>query len=209
MGTFFQKAMSLVAEEKERRGSFRALCVPLELNPTTVQKWFTEKKGGEPRAPGIDQIGVIMDAMGAQIVLPDDKLAEYELIPKTSARAGAGSSHLIEDEQEGLYAFRKDFLGRLHISKNSVLLDVLGDSMEPTLRSGDTILVDRSDIEVHDGQIYLVGFQQQLLVKRLFRTVEGVALKSDNPAYMTTAIPQEYMDDFVVFGRMRWMARTF
>jgi SOS-response transcriptional repressor LexA len=209
METFFKKAMSIVAEEKDRRGSFRALCVPLELNPTTVQKRFTEKKGGEPRAPGIDQIGVIMDALGAQIVLPGEKLAEYELIPKTSARAGAGSSHIIEDETEGLYAFRKDFLSALRISKNSVLLDVLGDSMEPTLRNGDTILIDRADTEVHDGLIYLVGFQQQLLVKRLFRDVGGIVLKSDNQAYRETLVPPEYVDDFVVFGRMRWMARTF
>ena len=209
METFFKKAMSIVAEEKERRGSFRALCVPLELNPTTVQKWFTEKKGGEPRAPGIDQIGVIMDALGAQIVLPGEKLAEYELIPKTTARAGAGSSFLTEDEPDGLYAFRKDFLPNLRISKNSVLLDVLGDSMEPTLRHGDTILVDKSDIEVHDGQIYLIGFQQQLLIKRIFRDVGGIVLKSDNSAYRETLVPPEYADDFVVFGRMRWMARTF
>jgi SOS-response transcriptional repressor LexA len=209
MGIFFKKAMDLVAQEKERRGSFRALCVPLELNPTTVQKWFTEKKGSAPRAPTIDQIGVIMDAMGAQIVLPQEELAEYELIPKTSARAGAGSSHLVEDETEGLYAFRKDFLSALRISKNSVLLDVLGDSMEPTLRNGDTILIDRADTEVHDGLIYLVGFQQQLLVKRLFRDIAGLVLRSDNTAYRETLVPPEYMDDFVVFGRMRWMARTF
>jgi SOS-response transcriptional repressor LexA len=209
MGIFFKKAMELVAQEKERCGSFRALCVPLELNPTTVQKWFTETKGGSPRAPGIDQIGVIMDAMGAQIVLPQEELSEYELITKTSARAGAGSSHLIDDETEGLYAFRKDFLRSLRISKNSVLLDVLGDSMEPTLRNGDTILIDRADTEVHDGLIYLVGFQQQLLVKRLFRDIAGLVLRSDNAAYRETLIPPEYMDDFVVFGRMRWMARTF
>jgi hypothetical protein len=51
METFFKKAMSIVAEEKDRRSSFRALCVPLELNPTTVQKWFTEKKGRGPSRP--------------------------------------------------------------------------------------------------------------------------------------------------------------
>lgn len=209
MGDFFTKAMNLVAEEKERRGSFRALCVPLKLNPTTVQKWFTETKGGAPRAPGIDQIGVIMDAIGAQIVMPREELAEYELIPKTSARAGAGSSHLIEDKTEGLYAFRKQFMNIMRISKDSVLLDVIGDSMEPTLKNGDTILVDKTDKNVHEGNIYLVSFQNQLLIKRLFRDVGGIVLKSDNSAYRELIVPPEYMDDFVVWGRMRWMARTF
>jgi SOS-response transcriptional repressor LexA len=173
-------------------------------NSVTLNHWINKT-----RAPGVDALQPVIDALGWKLMFPDEKLSEYELIPKTSARAGAGSSHLIEDETEGLYAFRKDFLSSLRISKNSVLLDVMGDSMEPTLRNGDTILIDRSDREVHDGLIYLVGFQQQLLVKRLFRDIAGLVLRSDNAAYRETLIPPEYMDDFTVFGRMRWMARTF
>jgi phage repressor protein C with HTH and peptisase S24 domain len=170
----------------------------------TLTNWLEEK-----RTPNLEALQPVFDALGWRLLFPDENLAEYELIPKTTARAGAGSSFLTEDTPDGLYAFRKDFLANLRISKNSVLLDVLGDSMEPTLRHGDTILVDKSDIEVHDGQIYLIGFQQQLLVKRLFRDVGGIVLKSDNSAYRETLVPPEYADDFVVFGRMRWMARTF
>lgn len=173
-------------------------------NSVTLNHWINKT-----RAAGVDALQPVFDALGWRVIFPHENLAEYELIPKTSARAGAGSSHLIDDETEGLYAFRKDFLSTLRISKNAVLLDVLGDSMEPTLRNGDTILIDRADTEVHDGLIYLVGFQQQLLVKRLFRDIAGLVLRSDNTAYRETLIPPEYMDDFVVFGRMRWMARTF
>jgi SOS-response transcriptional repressor LexA len=173
-------------------------------NSVTLNHWINKT-----RAPGVDALQPVFDALGWRLHFPDEDLAEYELIPKTSARAGAGSSHIIEDETEGLYAFRKDFLSSLRISKNAVLLDVLGDSMEPTLRNGDTILIDRADTEVHDGLIYLVGFQQQLLVKRLFRDVGGIVLKSDNQAYRETLVPPEYVDDFIVFGRARWMARTF
>lgn len=210
MGTFFRTAMQLVQQEKERRGSFRALCEPLDLNATTVQKWFTEKKGGEPRAPGIDQIGKILDSMGVQLIAPGENFRDFALVPKTTAKAGAGSSFEIEDQTEGLYAFRADYLGQRHISEaHAVLVEVSGDSMDPTLKSGDTILVDKSDTDVMDGHIYLVGFQGQLLVKRVSRTVTGLRLKSDNPVFSDIDIPREYMDDFIVFGRMRWMSRNF
>ena len=199
-----QLLLFAIDEGKRRYGSASELARASGVSPANISRWASGKQ-----SPRISEYSAILKAVHAQIVYPEKELAEYELIPKTSARAGAGSSHLIEDEQEGLYAFRKDFLGRLHISKNSVLLDVLGDSMEPTLRNGDTILIDRADTEVHDGLIYLVGFQQQLLVKRLFRDIAGLVLRSDNTAYRETLIPPEYMDDFVVFGRMRWMARTF
>ena len=161
------------------------------------------------QSPRLKEIEPIFEILGARIVLPSEELNEYELIPKTSARAGAGSSFLTEDEVEGLYAFRKDFMAQLHISKDAVLLDVIGDSMEPTLRNGDTILVDKQDKEVHEGKIYLVSFQEQLLIKRLFHSVNGLILRSDNTMYIDTTVPPEYMDDLIVWGRMRWLARTF
>lgn len=199
-----QLLLFAIEEGKRRYGSASELSRASGVSPANISRWASGKQ-----SPRISEFSAILDAVHAKVVYPDEKLVEYDLIPKTSARAGAGSSHLIEDETEGLYAFRKDFLSTLHISKNSVLLDVMGDSMEPTLRNGDTILIDRSDREVHDGLIYLVGFQQQLLVKRLFRDIAGLVLRSDNTAYRETLIPPEYMDDFTVFGRMRWMARTF
>lgn len=190
--------------ESSHKGNRASAARALGLKNMTLTNWLEEK-----RTPNLEALQPVFDSLGWRLLFPDENLAEYELIPKTTARAGAGSSFLTDDEPDGLYAFRKDFLANLRISKNSVLLDVLGDSMEPTLRHGDTILVDKSDIEVHDGQIYLIGFQQQLLVKRLFRDVGGIVLKSDNQAYRETLVPPEYADDFVVFGRMRWMARTF
>lgn len=190
--------------ESSHKGNRASAARALGLKNMTLTNWLEEK-----RTPNLEALQPVFDALGWRLHFPDEDLAEYELIPKTSARAGAGSSHIIEDETEGLYAFRKDFLSSLRISKNSILLDVLGDSMEPTLRNGDTILIDRADTEVHDGLIYLVGFQQQLLIKRVFRDVGGIVLKSDNLAYRETLVPPEYADDFVVFGRMRWMARTF
>lgn len=190
--------------ESSHKGNRASAARALGLKNMTLTNWLEEK-----RTPNLEALQPVFDSLGWRLLFPDENLAEYELIPKTTARAGAGSSFLTDDEPDGLYAFRKDFLSNLRISKNSVLLDVLGDSMEPTLRNGDTILVDKSDIEVHDGQIYLIGFQQQLLVKRLFRDVGGIVLKSDNLAYRETLVPPEYADDFVVFGRMRWMARTF
>lgn len=203
MKKFSEQILNALKDGVELHGSAYKLAKASGVQLPTLSRWLD---GTPPRLAAVEPV---MDALHAQIVYPGKELAEYELIPKTSARAGAGSSHIIEDETEGLYAFRKDFLSSLRISKNSVLLDVLGDSMEPTLRNGDTILVDKSDIEVHDGQIYLIGFQQQLLIKRIFRDVGGIVLKSDNSAYRETLVPPEYADDFVVFGRMRWMARTF
>lgn len=193
--------------DRQHNGVVRRASLALGFPETSnvMATWIAGTK-----KPRLEAIAPVMDTIGVRVVEPDEKLEGYSLIPKTTARAGAGSSYIIEDETDGLYAFRTDFLGRMRIAeKNAVLLDVMGDSMDPTLKNGDTILVDRGDTEIMDGNIYLIGFQQQLLVKRLFHSVTGIVLRSDNPVYMDTPIPQEYLDDFIVFGRMRWMARAF
>ncbi|MFQ8889020.1 MAG: hypothetical protein ACLR7Z_12425 [Bilophila wadsworthia] len=47
-------------------------------------------------------------------------------------------------------AFRDDFLRRVGVAKESVMLDVIGHSMEPMIRHKDTILVDQSVKELRD-----------------------------------------------------------
>ena len=198
-----EKLLSALELGKKVHGNYAGLSRASGVSEANISRW---RKGQSPR---ISEYAPLLQALHAQLVFPGDELIEYELIPKTSARAGAGSSFLTEDEVEGLYAFRKDFMAQLKISKDAVLLDVIGDSMEPTLRNGDTILVDKQDKEVHEGKIYLVSFQEQLLIKRLFHSVNGLILRSDNAMYIDTTVPPEYMDDLIVWGRMRWLARTF
>lgn len=207
--SFYDSTMKALEHyiERQHDGVVRRASLALGFPETSnvMATWIAGTK-----KPRLEAIGPVMDQIGVRVVEPDEKLEGYSLVPKTTAKAGAGSSYIVEDENDGLYAFRTDFLGRMHISeKNAVLLDVMGDSMDPTLKNGDTILIDRADTEVHDGLIYLVGFQQQLLIKRVFRDIAGLVLRSDNTAYRETLIPPEYMDDFIVFGRMRWMARAF
>ena len=78
---------------------------------------------------------------------------------------------------------------------------VAGDSMEPTLRDGDEILVDRSPLAWRDG-IHVVRAGDALLVKRLDTGRPGtLALVSDNPAYRVIELPPE---DVQVIGRVVW-----
>ncbi|WP_404481370.1 helix-turn-helix transcriptional regulator [Novosphingobium sp. BL-52-GroH] len=78
---------------------------------------------------------------------------------------------------------------------------VSGDSMEPSLRDGDEILVDRTLRPLRDG-IHVVRVGDSLLVKRLDTGRPGkIMLISDNPAYppVECAAP-----DVEVIGRVVW-----
>jgi len=63
-------------------------------------------------------------------------------------------------------------------------IHVLGDSMEPLLRDGETIFVDRSRREPSGGGIFVVRTPAGIFVKRLIRRSDGkIELISENPAY--------------------------
>ena len=207
MSTNFEtEILNVVKAAVEEKGSITQLAKHLGTNKAKISKWINGIS-----APGSADVAPIIDMMGAHLVMPDEKLADYDLIPKVSALAGAGALSLeTSGERKGLYAFRKDFLAMQCISaKNSVLLDVTGDSMEPLLKNGDTILVDQSDRNVSDGGIYLVTLFESLLVKQIVLGVRSIILHSLNPMYPDTTVGKEDIDSLIIHGRMRWAARCF
>lgn len=73
-----------------------------------------------------------------------------------------------------------------------------GDSMTPYLKDGDVMFIDKSKIEVKDGDVYVVRFEEDLFVKRLFRLPGKLIAKSDNPIY-----PEfDLTSDFEVLGKV-------
>jgi phage repressor protein C with HTH and peptisase S24 domain len=89
------------------------------------------------------------------------------------------------------------------------VITVDGDSMEPTLRTGDTVLVDFGQNQPGDKDgIYVIRTGNGLQVKRLQvelgRPVR-LSVLSDNPAYQ----PQRNLsaEDIQVIGRVIWLGR--
>ena len=161
MKTDYGKAIEWLNKKAEKAGGITNLGKTVGAPAST---FFRVLKGGSP--PGADKLLDWISQLGGKIVFPDERMEGYTLIPKVVAQAGAGSSLITSDEVLGMYAFRDDFLRRVGVhAKESVMLDVIGHSMEPMIRHKDTILVDQSVKELRDGDIFLVGFGEELLVK--------------------------------------------
>ncbi len=138
---------------------------------------------------------------------------EYALVPLYDVQASAGHGAVVESERISDYlAFKRDWLWReLRASEQDLyLLEVDGESMEPTLRPGDIILVDRRQAEgvPRDG-IYLLRLDDSLLVKRLQRLPgHRVRVSSDNAAYEPFEVDLEAAaDQLKIVGRVVWAGR--
>lgn len=84
-------------------------------------------------------------------------------------------------------------------------VDVLGDSMFPTLQDSETIIVDEGAVEEPVDGIYVIDLYGRRLVKRLQFKLDGsIVLISDNEKYEREVISRGQARDIQLVGRMVW-----
>ncbi len=89
------------------------------------------------------------------------------------------------------------------------IVDVAGDSMEPTLSSGDIILVDTSVKRIKGDALYVIVRDDEIFVKRAQRRMNGaVLISSDNDRYPPEEITADDAPRLHVAGRVVWFARS-
>ena len=82
------------------------------------------------------------------------------------------------------------------------MFTVKGESMEPTLKDGEEIIVDRSKRELAEGKIFVLNHNGSMLVKKVQFTYDGVELISDNPSYRPLKLDTEEANSLVVIGQV-------
>jgi len=132
----------------------------------------------------------------------------FKNIPKVKARLSAGGgSFEVGSEIEGYYAFRKDWLTTKGNINKMVLMDIFGNSMEPEMKDGDTILIDESQKDILAGAIYAVGVDDTIMVKRLEKHPNKLVLLSDNRDYSPIYLQGDEINSVRMIGKVIWICR--
>ncbi len=205
----------LVALSAERGVSLSALSGLLGRNAAYLQQFV--RKGSPRKLEENDRrtlaefFGVDEAELGAparETVLTvgagaPARIADWADIPRLPLGASAGPGTVALDPAP---IDRLRFSGRwlrqqgLEPAMLSVI-EVEGDSMEPTLRDGDEILVDRAPRPLRSG-LHVIRLDDVLLVKRLEPGPSGtLQVISDNPAYPRLERPRA---DIAILGRVVW-----
>ncbi|BEH08844.1 XRE family transcriptional regulator [Geobacter sulfurreducens subsp. ethanolicus] len=166
------------------------LCIRNNIN----LQWMFSDDGSLPTI--CRDIGLVSEADG------------YTKVPRFEVKASAGGGAIIHSEQivDHLY-FKTEWVKNvLGIPRDFLaLISVQGDSMEPTLSNGDLILVDTRASRVEDGAIYVVQYDDALLVKRLQKKYDGsVVIRSDNTLYEPEILHGEEAINLKIVGRVVW-----
>jgi phage repressor protein C with HTH and peptisase S24 domain/DNA-binding XRE family transcriptional regulator len=132
---------------------------------------------------------------------------EFVMIPRLSVMLSAGNGH----EQIGIefskgmpQAFRAEWIREQKLKPNKLAaMTADGESMEPAIFHGDSLLVDTSQNTVMDGKVYALWYDGGERVKRLFRLPGGgMRIQSDNPQHHTIELQPEHVELVRVIGRV-------
>lgn len=201
-------------ELAEQRGvSLSALSAMIGRNSTYLQQFV--RKGSPRKLEETDRrrladfFGVDEHELGApEEISPNrpevaGKRADWVEVPRLPLGASAGpGAFALEEAPVDAFRFSRRWLRAQGFDAAMLsAIAVAGDSMEPLLRDGDEILVDRTPRPLRDG-IHVVRLGDALMVKRLQSGVPGrVVLESENKAYSPIEVPAGEVE---VIGRVVW-----
>ena len=89
-----------------------------------------------------------------------------------------------------------------------IMVKAHGRSMEPTIKEGGYIGIDRSERNIISGELYAVCSQLEgAVVKRVMVQADSLLLISDNPSFKPTEVKD--VPDYFIIGRVRIVVNEY
>lgn len=156
----------------------------------------------ESRTPGTAQEARVKETAGVY------DAGEYATAPFYNIEASCG--HGAWNGEANIInrlAFRRDWLRDEGLdAAHLAAIRARGDSMEPTIQSGDTLLIDLRVTTPRTDGIYIIEQDGGLSAKRIQRAPDGTLyIRSDNPAYLDFTVNKE--TPINIIGRLAWFGR--
>ncbi len=173
-------------------------------------QWLAEGKGDM-----LDNSGVRVFAEGD--IPPDDVVVIHEYKLTFGAHADGvepvAEWEIVEDGDD--YWYKRSFFQKRHLNPNRCKrAKVIGDSMEPFIFGGDTVLFcEVTDprpacVTICDGKIYVLSVDGKLKIKRLASIKDGLSVRSDNPNYKPEDYTGEELARLRIYGRVIEVSRS-
>ena len=197
----------------EQKGlSTRKLGAAIGVSGVTVHQWVTDK--AKPRETALANLSAYFGVPAGWILFGEDApLAgssiddgEFITIPLLSQCAGCGNMSLPQEMRgvQMLKIAREWFRQRAAFFtsfRNLHIVVAAGDSMEPTIKDGDFVIIDSGQKDLRADAIYSLYYGGGIYLKRVQRHPNGhILLISDNARYSPMELSEQ--DTINIVGRV-------
>jgi phage repressor protein C with HTH and peptisase S24 domain len=195
-------------------GSVVALATAVGVSDNAIYKWLSGR--GQPSVANLvalaraGRVSVEWLATGEEIAKSAQagsravERGDFIFMPRNRIRFSSGREGVLSSEQVvDSIAFRAAWVKQAlnTESRDLILIEVVGDSMAPTVEDGDLILANLAEPRFRQDGIYLLRHDSGLAVKRIQRRPDGKLLvRSDNPKYEAMVVAS-----VSIIGRVIWI----
>jgi len=131
---------------------------------------------------------LLFGQLNEEIFKQTEKFATIRYFKDINASAGGGAINF-DENYETIYIDRKI------INKNLDAINVIGDSMEPTIKDRSIVFIDRDNKNISNGGIFVIRTNAGVFVKRVRLKSNGtIELISDNNVYFPESINSEEIE---------------
>lgn len=205
----WKRQEGVIASLREENEALKIQVEGLNARVRTLDRRLTEVTGDTGDSQRHSESGGGLMGQVAEGYAPPARVAH---IPIYDVRAAAGVESFVSDERVETYVtYDAEWVVAAVGSypENLVGVKVEGDSMEPKLRDGDVVLVDKVQHESRPvtDDVYLFRYRDDLLVKRLIpQAGGGLEVVSFNPKYKPFLIHPEEAEQggTGIVGRVVW-----
>jgi len=195
-------------------GSVAALATAVGVSDNAIYKWLAGR--GQPSVANlvtlarVARVSLEWLATGeetkdtAHAITRAVEHGDFIFMPRNRIRFAGGRDGTLRSEQVvDSIAFRAAWVKRTLNAepRDLILIEVMGDSMAPTVGNRDLILANLAEPRFRQDGIYLLRNDGGLAVKRIQRRPDGKLLvRSDNPNYEAMVV-----SNVKIIGRVIWI----
>lgn len=203
-------------EEARERADLSIATIAKRLG-VSVQSVYLWQQGSIPKANRLRELADLLGVSLQWLVYGNEEphsMLDHQtgvvVIPQLNIEPSAGFGGYVDSESDcvvKMIGLTSEWLNQTLPGTNQkslVVHSVAGDSMEPTLKDHDFVLLDTSIDRVTRDGLYIVGFDGLLFAKRI-QIVPGkkLVLISDNNAYQPVTVDlADESSSFRVIGRI-------
>ncbi len=133
----------------------------------------------------------------------------YVIIPHVDVKFSAGNGQIVEFEptrNTKCTAQTWEWIQKKKVSpKHLITVDIDGDSMEPTIKDGSVVTLDKSIStldQIISNKVYAIRYGGELKIKRLSRRFDGaLIIDSDNPLYEREIVEPNQLEHISIIGK--------
>lgn len=169
--------------------------------------------------PSVDKVAAIAQATGTNLTwlatgegdIHDNALpsSTFIMVPTFETHSSRDSDQLLQELPFDQHVpFSRAYLSR-HLSRcnpeNLIIIHAKGDSMEPTVKSDDLVMIDTGDKSLDPG-LFVCERGRQITIKRLVPEGNQIRVLYDNTAkYWPYVIPESDYDQLNIIGAVVWV----